>query len=323
MGDENEKDEMVREGGRKLGVSRLQFLRRSGAAIAALGVTAGVVSCETAQPPAVQQQLPIDDVDSMANKYTDAPAPPTSPPPENVLHVFTPHEAKTVDAIMSRLMPGDAKDPGAHEAGVVTFIDNALAWHEGNDQPTYIKPPFAMTYSGNTPPSSDTVNGYQVIWVKESEISRYGPQSMYTPKETYRMSLPIIDAYARKRYGKEFAHLKEGQQDAIISKLADGTLPGFKTKSDCLGFFAMLRTHMIQGMFSDPLYGGNRNMVGWKMIKYPGIHRAYTPAQIHDENLKIPTQGMAALMPEIPGQPSPPNNGILPVSGSNQKHPQA
>lgn len=301
------------------GVSRLQFLQRSSAVLAALGITAAVAGCDTVQPAVIQQQLPIDDVDSMAEKYTDVPAPPTTPPPEHVLHVFTPSEAATVDALTSRLMPGSPDDPGAHEAGVVTFIDNTLAWHEGNDQPTYIKPPFAMTYTGSSPPSSDTVNGYQVIWVKESEITRYGAQSRYTPKETYRMNLPIIDAYAHARFGKAFVALSEAQQESIVTRLAEGTIPGFKSKLDCIAFFAMVRTHMIEGMFSDPLYGGNRNMVGWKLINYPGIHRSYTAAQMHDEHLTIPRQSMADLMPEHPGEPSPPHSGILPMSGSSQK----
>jgi gluconate 2-dehydrogenase gamma chain len=304
---------------RRKGFSRLQFLKRSGAALGTVGLAGALASCDTARPPAIQQVLPIDDVDSMAEKYTDVPAPPTTPPPLGVYHVFTPEEAATVDALMSRLMPGSPDDPGAHEAGVVTYVDTALAWHEGNDQGTYIKPPFAMTYTGSTPPANDMVHGVRVIWVQESELVRYGAQSMYTPKETYRMSLPIIDRHAESTYGGKFTDLSPDQQDAIITDLAAGTVPGFKTKAACTGFFALLRNHMLEGMFSDPLYGGNRDMVGWKMIKYPGIHRAYTPAQILDERLNIPTQSMADLMPENPGQPSPPHNGILPISGSNQQ----
>jgi gluconate 2-dehydrogenase gamma chain len=35
-------------------------------------------------------------------------------------------------------------------------------------------------------------------------------------------------------------------------------------------FFRLLRRHTIEGMFSDPLHGGNANMIGWQLIGYPG-----------------------------------------------------
>ena len=37
------------------------------------------------------------------------------------------------------------------------------------------------------------------------------------------------------------------------------------------GFFAELLAHTREGMFSDPIYGGNVNFQGWDLIGYPGI----------------------------------------------------
>jgi gluconate 2-dehydrogenase gamma chain len=40
------------------------------------------------------------------------------------------------------------------------------------------------------------------------------------------------------------------------------------------GFFNTLRSHAIQGTFSDPFYGGNAGFLGWDMIGYPGVRTA-------------------------------------------------
>jgi gluconate 2-dehydrogenase gamma chain len=31
----------------------------------------------------------------------------------------------------------------------------------------------------------------------------------------------------------------------------------------------------MEGFFADPLYGGNKNMAGWKMIGFPGARYDY------------------------------------------------
>lgn len=88
-------------------------------------------------------------------------------------------------------------------------------------------------------------------------------------------------------------------------------------------FFSLLRDHTIQGMFGDPAYRGNRDMVGWKLVGYPGAQRAYTPGDMQDENYyrKRDPQSLAMLHPFNPGRVSHPN-AILPVSGSGTPGPE-
>lgn len=50
---------------------------------------------------------------------------------------LTPHEAETVEEMASRIMPGDATDPGAREAGVITYIDRSLEGAYSYLQPIY------------------------------------------------------------------------------------------------------------------------------------------------------------------------------------------
>jgi hypothetical protein len=49
---------------------------------------------------------------------------------------FTPEQAVEIDAITARIIPTD-DTPGAHEAGVVYFIDRGLATFSADDQKTY------------------------------------------------------------------------------------------------------------------------------------------------------------------------------------------
>jgi gluconate 2-dehydrogenase gamma chain len=45
-------------------------------------------------------------------------------------------------------------------------------------------------------------------------------------------------------------------------------------------FFATLYQNVMEGMFADPIYGGNRNKAGWKMIGFPGV------IAVHHQNIE-------------------------------------
>ena len=36
-------------------------------------------------------------------------------------------------------------------------------------------------------------------------------------------------------------------------------------------FFAVVYQTVMEGMFADPIYGGNRGMAAWKMLGFPGV----------------------------------------------------
>src|SRR5687767_9628297 len=106
------------------GISRRSFLKGLGG-IAALTGASALVSCDEIAPTAPEVKLP--DHLPAAQQYPEVPQPPAEPPSPGVLRFFTPHEARTADALYSRLMPGSPDDPGAREAGVVTYVDYLLA----------------------------------------------------------------------------------------------------------------------------------------------------------------------------------------------------
>ena len=296
-------------------LSRRGFFKVAGIFLAAAGVMVACKQETGALPPLSATAVPTQ------SQYPEVPYAPEVPPPANVLVVLTPREAQTVEALTARIMPGTPSDPGAREAGVANFVDKMLAFNEGYVEPTYRQPPFAKTYEGEKPPAP---SGPQVIYVKKSEIDRYGFQSPLSPKEAYRAGLDAVDRYSNQKYGKDYVDLTEDQQDQVLTDMEDGDATGFN-KPSAKDFFKMLQDHTIQGMFSDPAYGGNRDMVGWKLISYPGAQRAYTPNDMNTEGPVRPPQSLAMLHRFHSGRKTNPNV-IVPPSGSElpeqyQKHP--
>ena len=161
------------------------------------------------------------------------------------LRFFTESEAAIVAAAASRIFPADDAGPGAHEAGVVVFIDRQLAGAFGDSRDLFMRPPFAR----GTP--------------------RQGPQSSIVPRESYRASLAALDGYCKATFaGKAFATLDGVRQDHVLTGLENGEIR--YPDGDGKAFFEMILANTIEGFFADPVYGGNRDMVGWKLIGFPG-----------------------------------------------------
>jgi hypothetical protein len=250
----------------------------------------------------------------VSQQYPDVPYTPVEPPDPTILRTFTPREAQLVDALTARMLPGTPDDPGAHDAGVTTYIDNMLADSDGFPEKTYTKAPFAMTYDGDAPPDS---GDYATVWVSAKDIQRYGYQSLLTPREVYRIGLASVERFSMLRHGTGFLDLSKNDQDAIIGDMANDKADGFDDPMvSGLAFFHTLRRHTSEGMFSDPVYGGNRNLVGWKLVGYPGAQRAYSPDEIRSKGINREPQSIMAMMPFNPGQKSD-SNVILPVTGSD------
>ena len=299
-------------------VNRRTFLKLAGFSALATGATGALLqSC--APPNPVQNIAPGATLVPTNDQYPEVPWAPTATPEANQLKFFTPDEAKEVDALVSRIMPGSPEDPGAHEAGVVIYIDRKLDTHQNNGfvRPTYFRPPFAKPYTGDKPPAPDND---QVVFVQMSELDRYGFQSDHTPQEQYHLGLQGVNQYTNQKFGKDFVDLSNDQQDQVLTDMSEAKAKGVDATNGA-AFFNTLRDDTINGMFADPAYGGNRNMVGWKLIGYPGAQRAYTPQDIHDETHLRPPQSLADLHDFHPGQESSPNV-VAPPSGSEfQKTP--
>ena len=93
--------------------------------------------------------------------------------------------------------------------------------------------------------------------------------ALMASRGAYRSGLAAVDAYALRSRLRRFALLPTADQDAVLRDLEEGRATGFTP--DAPTFFNLVRTHTIQGTFSDPYYGGNANFIGWDLIGYPCV----------------------------------------------------
>jgi gluconate 2-dehydrogenase gamma chain len=91
-----------------------------------------------------------------------------------------------------------------------------------------------------------------------------------TPEQFCKAGIAAVDAACVRDHGVPFAALKEAEADAVLVGITEGHI------SDGLlslvsWFNELVYPLFIEACFADPMYGGNRNAVFWKMIGYPGL----------------------------------------------------
>ena len=91
-------------------------------------------------------------------------------------------------------------------------------------------------------------------------IDRALAGALKASRPAYATGLAAVNAAARNSRSKDFSQLSAADQDAVLTSVQ-------QTSGQ---FFNLIRTHTIQGTFSDPFYGGNANFIGWDLIGYPG-----------------------------------------------------
>jgi gluconate 2-dehydrogenase gamma chain len=114
-------------------------------------------------------------------------------------------------------------------------------------------------------------------------------------QDFYRSGLTQLDAYCHAQYKRGFAALAPDQQDEVVGALAAGKADGF-TWPTAQAFFRTVRTHTMEGMFADPVYGGNRDFAGWRLISFPGSQMQYTEADLKSDKAftRLPITGLQA-----------------------------
>jgi gluconate 2-dehydrogenase gamma chain len=177
---------------------------------------------------------------------------------------FNPDEAAFVEAAVSRLIPPDERWGGALEAGVPNYIDKQLAGAWGAGERLYRSGPWQQ----GTPEQ-----GYQLP---------------FTSAELFHTALAAINKSAKG--GAHFAKMAPHDQDAYLKSLEAGGKDLGGVPSGV--FFAQLWELTLEGFFSDPVYGGNRDMVSWRMIGFPGAYASYYDL-VDQYGIKIDRQPMS------------------------------
>jgi len=163
---------------------------------------------------------------------------------------LTASEYAFVEAAAARIVPSDDLGPGAKEAGVAIFIDRQLAGPYGRAETWYMQGPWR---------EGTTEQGYQL---------------KLTPAQLYRDAIRAIDEDLRRRHtGKVFTALDGAAQDRALEAMEKGelTADGAPVKQ----FFEMLVRNTVEGFLADPIHGGNRDFIGWKLVGFPGPRYNY------------------------------------------------
>ncbi len=179
---------------------------------------------------------------------------------------FDEHQWVTIEAAMSRIIPTDDQ-PGAKEAGTIEFLDRYLS---GIDF-VYAKP---------------DGSGFEQLEGKRAEAWQ---QRIDILGKKYVEGIEELDRRSRAQFDADFARLTAEQQDQILAKMerpaqqtdleeAQATMafapvePAMQQTSVeiDLDFFPLLALHTRQGFYADPIYGGNKGHVGWKLIGFEG-----------------------------------------------------
>jgi gluconate 2-dehydrogenase gamma chain len=178
---------------------------------------------------------------------------------------FKPEEVAFIEAAVARLIPDDPVGPGAVEAGVPFFLDRQLAGPFGRGDHFYLGGP----------------------WKKGTPEQGY--QLRFSPAQLYRAAIAAIDRYVAVHLGRPaFARLDTTSQDQFLRDLEGGSIQ-LEDGVEAKPFFAMLLQNTKEGYFSDPIYGGNRDMAAWKMIGFPGAHYDYSEwVSRHGERVPYP-----------------------------------
>lgn len=85
-------------------------------------------------------------------------------------------------------------------------------------------------------------------------VPEHGYQGKENPRQVYRQGLERLGNFAASPAAEQVKKLESIE----------------KTH-----FFQMVRTHTVEGMFADPMHGGNAGLIGWQMIGFPGPQMSY------------------------------------------------
>jgi gluconate 2-dehydrogenase gamma chain len=116
---------------------------------------------------------------------------------------------------------------------------------------------------------------------REARVLRYIDRALSgelaSSRTAYTAGLAATDAYARSKFGAGFASLSADQQDSVLTDMEQNVATGFSPNSRA--FFDLVREHALQGMFGDPVHGGNEEFIGWDLLGFTGIKLVYTEAE--------------------------------------------
>ena len=207
-----------------------------GAGLAGTAIAAGISEQADAQPQAAAAAPSV----AAASPAVDA----------EPFVTLTASEAAFIVAAVDTLIPADELSPSGSDCGVAVFIDRQLGSAWGGGAKVYRSGPF---HKGKPE------QGYQLA---------------LTPREFFAAGIVAANTWSRKNFGgKDFDRLAANDRVAALKAMEEGKaeFENFNARA----FFGQLHSLTMAGFFSDPVYGGNRDKVAWKMLGFPGLPATY------------------------------------------------
>jgi gluconate 2-dehydrogenase gamma chain len=180
------------------------------------------------------------------------PAPAASGPAYTHLN---PEEAAFIEAVVDHMVPADDLTPKGTDLGLSIYIDRALSGGWGKGERLYMQGPW------------------------KQGLPSQGYQLPLTPAHLYRAGIAGANASCMAAYGKTFDKVSAAQREEFLLALQAGKVT-FDNGLPARVFFVTLYQNVMEGMFADPIYGGNRDKAGWKMIGFPGV------IAVHHQNVE-------------------------------------
>ncbi len=130
--------------------------------------------------------------------------------------------------------------------------------------------------AGRIIPTTDTPGAIEAgaaNYINLALAGAYQPQLAF-----YRRAIGELERHCGTAFGSSFAELDVERQDEILESLEAGKIGAVV---DGVKFFELVRRHVMEGFFGEPNYGGNRDLIGWKLVGFPGQRYGYDDPYIN------------------------------------------
>jgi gluconate 2-dehydrogenase gamma chain len=196
-----------------------------------------------------------------AQAQTPAPGAAAQPAASEAYLTLTAAEAAFLSAAYDTFIPADKLSPSGTDCGLVIFMDRQLAGAWGGGARLYRSGPFVQ---------GKPEQGYQLS---------------LTPREYFAAGIKAANAWTHKTYGKDFDRLAPAERDAALKAMEAGKAEFADLEAK--PFFDALYQSAMEGFFADPIYGGNRDKVSWRMVGYPGLPATYANKALEYRGKKV------------------------------------
>jgi len=197
-------------------------------------------------------------------------------------------------ALAGKGLVSEAEAKQQHKTAAAEAAGTAMAGHrEGhgaflNDDDAKTVEAFAERIMPGAPGMPGAKDADVLNYIDLALAGAYADQ-----QDFYRRGLAQLNAYCQATYQMPFVRLDAARQDAVITAMEEGKATGFAWPS-AQQFFNTLRTHTMEGMFADPVYGGNKDFAGWKLVGFPGAQPVFTQADMQSKDAfkRVPMIGL-------------------------------